>query len=374
MSPKIKNIAIAVFVLLVLLVSFFVFQRWSQDKLLNGPVSSDGTPAVPYANALIKNEQFRVAEQLYADQKYDEAEKAYMNVLNGTTSLTDTESGSVHLYLGWTQGLNKKYEPAIKELKGVASNEAYSSWARASAIEAMGLLAYRYKEDAPQIGKLIFSDEPYKDFLTDGKVTSKSYRMLYEYALAKNDLMLASVHVARWYAKEGIDPSDPTSAVSAEAVQQAVKSLAIGDRAMRARTGAPQRANSQMQEYRLQKAFLASELNKNGVTALGDPAPYFLSAIGSATNVAEKARFSYFYAIELSQQNGGKGREQAIRGALSEVYNNADKINKTALVRSFAGEKRNLIGQKKQLVILASIDPKFKAYLITLGWENADFR
>ncbi len=78
----------------------------------------------------------------------------------------------------------------------------------------------------------------------------------------------------------------------------------------------------------------------------------------------------YYYGVLLSEL--GASRASDLQKDLAPFYTTTQYQN-SAAVSFFQSEKNNYLGQKQRLVAMAQLDPKFKTFLISLGWNGSDF-
>ncbi len=267
---------------------------------------------------------------------------------------------------------------AIPVYKEIGANPAYTNIAQAYAIQQLANMFYIYGDN--EITEAVFKDEPYKQFFVAGDV-SLSYRNLYEYSSSLYPLAISELRIAGWYAGEVLRLHTASSANMNAATREQIARyketvrtrIASADRdILRIQTNPND--NTPMTAILMRKGVIIGNLQLTGDTSFGDMEPFFqrvLSLHALSGDQWADGYTRYYYALYLSRLYGNE-RVDDVRKILSNFYQN-DAYRNSQVEIFFKNERRNTLGVQKQLGTLASIDPKFKEYLSSLGWELADF-
>ncbi len=241
---------------------------------------------------------------------------------------------------------------------------------KANAIANMVELYYRNGDSA--VTEQIFKDPPYSTFFVSNDL-SLSYRRLAEYAVSFYPLALPELRIASWYAYRLTDVSRIATGEATSTypgiIQNAILRADQDIDRMRANTDDAQLIPNiltrksalylNMHDAGLATAQETEEVNKAALT--------IYSAIGAPDAIDGFAR--YYYAVFLAEQ--GSSRATDLQAVVSPFYDNPGYKGSLALA-FFASEKTNALSQKSRLVKIANADPKFKALLISLGWNEKD--
>lgn len=117
-----------------------------------------------------------------------------------------------------------------------------------------------------------------------------------------------------------------------------------------------------------------SQLSQLGKWPALDTEDTFKSAITmSAQQLGRPMTGSVLYYAEFLANMYGNKRATDIQADLAYIYNGGyTKDDDIAIY--LRNEESNYFNRKASFVKLATIDPKFKAYLISLGWKTSDFQ
>ncbi|MBI3420883.1 MAG: hypothetical protein HY006_02365 [Candidatus Sungbacteria bacterium] len=369
-TNKQKRPAMLVILLLVIgcLVLFAVAGKLFFDR--NVQVAPTGKkPSGPYETLVKDNEEFIRAESFLKDDKLDLAEEHYKKAL--LSSRTTDEEGQILYKIAVTK---TRRDPmgAITIFKEIAADPRFGNLQRAYAVQRMAEL-FR-KNSSREVTKEIFTGDPYESFIKEGD-ERLAYRRLYEYASSFSPLALSAVRAADWYSS-GILTLSRQKSLSAEErklVDEYTKrvraSLEAADHDIE-RTKNLLNAGALVPDALARKAVVLANMYEAGDTSFSDPEAAFRSAmeVGLIWHNDFQARFTYAAFLARTK---GQERKKDIVDLLDNFYD--DKAAYSGMVLVFTKEKNNILGNKADIILLAGMDPAFKSFLLTLGWDKKDF-
>ncbi|MDO8514304.1 MAG: hypothetical protein Q7S50_02050 [bacterium] len=318
-----------------------------------------------YNQLTADNPAFVSAIQLQKSGAYSSAGAQFRNALAGTSN--PVEQAVIKFWLVNADEPIGNYAEAVSVLKEIAADKnAYSLHTRASAVQRMAWMFYRYGD--PRITEEIFKDEPYSDFVVKGD-SSLTYRHLFEYATSLYPLALSELYIANWYSSQLA--KDPVSHPEyKEIIRQKIK---LADSNLDQIRGDSTQAY--MLVYSLERrAIIVGRMTQLGDTSFGDPEKDFADLLNlfSVYHLQYDATTRFQYAVYLAR-TFGTVRSTDIRDILAPLNEDyeAHGISFASFLRN---ERENRLGAKNNVILLASIDPKFKQLVISLGWTEADFK
>jgi len=281
---------------------------------------------------------------------------------------TPSEEGDIKNKLATEYSISGDYMRALDISKDVATNTSYPAIERAYAIQFMADLFYLYHD--PQITEQIFSAEPFKSLQVQGD-TETSYRHLYEYASSFFPLPISEARIADFYADDLMTLYYASSTDETEMAQDRVaisQHLANFDRIS---SQANSVFNTQFQtgaylRYAIVIGKLARVGDKTGAEA--EAAFQEASRMSILITGADDPFIYYHYADFLTHMYPYQ-RVTDIETMLAKIYN-GNYGPQTPIVSFLKNERMNVTGVKSNVARLARIDPQFKAYLETLGWQE----
>jgi len=226
----------------------------------------------------------------------------------------------------------------------------------------------------------IFKDQPYTALYTASDV-SQSYRNLFGYATSLYPLAYSELRIAFWYANQ-IVPASSNGVAPVTLSPDQVSSykniirqdIASADKDI-ARIQNDPNQNGIIPALIQREAVVAGKMQITGDDSFGDAETLFkedLALYASTTPPGSDGFTRYYYAAYLAHRYG-KSRAADIENILAPLYTDAP-YKGTPSAHEFGTERNNILGDKPNLQLLASIDPKFKTYLISLGWTATDFK
>jgi hypothetical protein len=325
----------------------------------------DDKPLATVNSALLSsNKDYAIADSLLKGRRGKEAADVFTRVF--ATAESNTEKSQIEMKIGESHVMAGDYAKAISVFKSIVANEAYQPRPKAFAVNAMGQLLYSFV--TPEVTKLIFEsgDQPYIEMYKE-RDPFLAYRRLFEYSTSFEPIAPAELRVVRWYTRALLENDEDFSQESRAVVMREVQERLA-------------RANESIQEMRrdpnMSAPLAQALLNKAAVLVdlkeLGEPVSEDIEAIFtdaqkySVISANSESALRYSYALYLARTHGSARKADVIK-AFRVLYATPAYAN-TPILRVFKEEKNNIIGSKKDILLLASIDPEFKQYLITQGW------
>ncbi len=284
---------------------------------------------------------------------------------------TVEEIGIIKISIGRLYYKLGKFDLGSETFKSVAGNPDYSNVTRAYAVEAMG--NEYYSTYNKELFDSIFKGEPYQSFLTE-KDRDISMRKLFEYGTTFYPLPLSEARVAQWYASElvrikasGLDDQETKTKI--ELMKTVVREkLNLVDKGIKDIENTPNAPRIPVILNR--QGIISMKMYLFGDTSFGNPADFFEKSLvySKLYNLYSTEGFTYYhYAVFLARVYG-KEKSNEVSILLSHLYE-TDKY-KNSDVTSFLKNQNNLGGVvKEDILLLASMDQKFKKFLSDLGWS-----
>ena len=336
-----------------------------------------------YEKLLAENAAFAKADALYKAGQVTEAEAELNTAFQ--SAKTPAEEGQIQFKLA-TVIENDFKNPdqaltAIPLLKTIAADTSYPAIVRASAVQQMGAAFYDLGGDS-RFTKEIFKDEPYKSLYVKN-YTNLSYRKLFEYAAALYPLAYSELKIANWYANQislSVPPVKGVAKVTLSSEQITAyketirQNIAAADQDI-ARIKDDPNQNAPVPLLLEEEGVVVGKMQILGDASFGDPEKFYAQALTlfDAAQPAGSDGFVRFnYALYLAQRFGSS-RAGDIVNLLAPFYTTSVYKGSSAQ-NQFISERNNILGSKPAFVTLASIDPNFKSFLISLGWKETDFK
>jgi hypothetical protein len=282
----------------------------------------------------------------------------------------DAEEAQIKVKIAHTVRDEGNLVRAAQLYKEIAVQEEYPAMARAYSAQALGLLD-NYGNSAVRVET--FKDEPFAAmFVPDDPVLS--YRHVFEYASSLYPLALSELRIASWYAGELLKEADGEINLTENEI--ATYHATVMDKLQRASIDAARTKDDP------NEAYLKPEIARMRAIVLGwmvlagydfkhDAEQAYVDAMYeySLTGAPNDGFMHYWYATYLSSF---ADRRDAVIQALTPLYTNPVYAS-SGVATFFTAERNNRLGSKGILQRLAKVDPKFKGFLTSLGWTNADF-
>lgn len=364
-----------IIVALVAMIAFVVVkEERGMQPAMNGSTATS-TP-VTYAQVLAETKQDNpaFASALVSEGKGDYA-TALSDLQNALTTANDPlQQELIQLRIAEDGALTQNYRSTVPQFLQIAGDTSDLSTIRAYAVEGLGIMYERTQD--PAVTSQIFSQEPFKSLYVSTS-TNISYRHLFQYATTLSPLPLSEFYVASSYAY-GLARHDivstSTSPTVASLVQQLNASFNAGNIAL-----ASLKTIASSSPYTLEseeiRAVALGRMQLIGDTGFGDPEQAYesvLSAYAAAGVSTTDGLVRLDYASFLARSYGA-ARSSDIQSILAPIYtepSHGGPLTESYL-KAFAGTP--LTVTKVNVILLSTFDPKFKAFLGSLGWTNSDF-
>lgn len=325
------------------------------------------------------NKDFATAQTYASSGDYSSALTFYQKALVETSD--PTLSAQIEYDIAYADIQIGNYETAITSLKQIAAANV-TAWPIMSAYAAQELSNIQYFAPPAQVSAInaeVFSGTPYASFGPSATTTiSEAYFNLYKYVAGIYPLGVSESRIASWYANDLL-----INLHGATTSQQGVQDIKAIQSSVNAATADVDRVKNQPAAVGdipevLSRAGLA--LGYLAYLGVGSPlaaevnfenAQHFATVIGEAPGDDYVFRYAVF--LELLY---GKTRAADIINILAPFKaGNGANIGQD-MVNTFTETGKNPGDSPityQHCVALARIDPSFKAYLISLGWQSSDF-
>lgn len=368
-SPWVKSMIIVIVVLVLIIAAgggwYWFSQKQSGNSTtalkVSGPYGGEaariGDTNVAYTQAVAAR---KVGNIDLARSKYDEAYAAASSAVE--KAQIREEQGSMLLLAG-------RVADGVAILKALIADDSAPKLQRAYAVQALGQGFYSGTNGVYQA---IFTGSPYESFVVSGD-TETTLKNLFEYGSSFYPLSYAELRIANWYAKELLlrkqGKSKETTPSAEELTQKIRQNIANADADIE-HIKVTYPGDFRISESLLLKVFIAGRLYFAGdTTTVPNLKGLFQEALQTARitgNTLIEAYLLYRQATFLAYTDPKQNAAQ-IQQILANFYE-SDRFAQTAFVTFLTNEKTNQLGAKSDIELLASIDPKFKQYLVTLGW------
>ncbi len=359
-----KGQYVLVGVLLLVLLGLGGWQWYLKNKL------ADETQADFY-NALSKeNTAFADAEKLAINGNFSEAIPLYQTALQATHD--DKQRLKITLILARAMVQTGDYAHAIPLLKQVItmSTDPVTARGRATAAEEIADL---YSQRDTAITNAIFSDQPFTALLVEGDA-GLTLRQLHEYAVSIYPIATAELRVAKWYSAQLPNAGKKSVTINAAQVDQHVATIHSLLGTADYDINFMQADGTMGHDFRtaiLLRAGILGDLNRFGDTSIENAEAQFLRAIDAFTKTGpgQDGIARYYYALFLAQTYGAEKKAQ-IQTILAPLSTSEYAASPVITILKNA---RAVASYRKFPKLIATIDPDFKAYLMSLGWTPEDF-
>ncbi|HEY4526728.1 MAG TPA: hypothetical protein VJK53_02675 [Candidatus Paceibacterota bacterium] len=364
MSKKVVSILILGCVIAVVVAIVFFMapgQKYSQDD-------------TPTDVIMRSNADYASGKNYFSQRNYDLAKEQYQRAL--LNAQDDVQGSQIQFSIAVADEFAGRYLDAIKEFKAIAIDPSSYQFVRAYAVQEIGLIYYGYygpSVDRDAIVAETFKDPPFAA-LKDGDDLNLAYRKLFEYASSIYPLGSSEGRIALWYADHiTSDEVERNSSLMMSEIAIIKQSIEKADADIKRTINDPGAMPYIPGIYSLQGRALA-KLASLGAASYTDAESRFEKAVAFADTIGRHASDRYRHAEFLATIYGEK-RKGDIQQLLS-IYRSTNTKLLTSTVDLFraAQSSPELTEEKKGLVLLGQIDSEFKAYLISLGWHEADFK
>ena len=342
------------------------------------PVSYSSTNSV-YDVLKADNTFFSLGESLASQGNLPAAQAAYEKAI--PTVSDEYQAGVVYLKLATIQWSTDPIG-SITSLETIATNANYAPATRAYALQYIGQ-AYNNPPiplSANQIQQLVnvtFASGPFPAMLVNGDAWL-AYRRTYDLANSLYPLPLPEVESASWYATQILASTTPpmSSSTRAAYLTKIQASFTALDSAIQTESSDPSLNIFAAQALEI-KSGIVSKLSYKGFAVTADALAAHQRAVEAfdvITNQPYADAFPRFdEAVFLANAYGSSGAVQ-----IQEVLTSID-TNAGYMTSFFGGSLQSVsavtsrLPLHKQAILVAKFDPKFKSFLISLGWSLSNF-
>lgn len=298
---------------------------------------------------------------------------AYREALSSAQD--DTQEGQILYKMAMSYEQKGDLISSINVLKRVADDTAYPRNIRAYAIQELVNIHYLNPGNTAVITNT-FTGDSYAPLYTQND-TALSYRKLCERASASHPLGACESRIANWYAKDAISQLHSTSTTASSTLAEDLSQVRVHvDNANRDINAVKNNQNARVDVPNtiLRMATMYGRLAQYGLDTKEHAEGLFQEASQSANSIFghENPFWYYRYASYLNATYGAK-RSADVIFTLAHLYNGGFSTQ-DQVVFFLSRQRTNTNGHNKAAIVaLSKVDPKFKAYLISLGWTKKDF-
>jgi hypothetical protein len=349
----------------VIVIAALVGGYWYYD--LGGGVPERQTPAAQLTKT---SAAFAQANDLYLVNDFKGAQAKYEESLSVVQN--PAQEAQVKLRIAHAvrdQGDNVR---AVQLYKEIVQNKAYPNITRAYAMQSVAVLADFIRD--PALREEIFKTRPFSLFEADDKNITVSNRRLFEYAAYLHPLAFSEMQVALWYADRLRVNALAKGAMSEEKKVQ-YRDI-VTERMRRADLDLEHISNDPnsvvlVPETLRSRALTLSSLYFAGYASRAEADKAYLDAFEANARYGAPGdgNMRLWYAYYLASFDD---RHDELISIVAPIY--TDPTYRPSRIGTFlAAERDNLLDAKKPLVDISAIDPKFRDFLLSLGWEQSDF-
>ncbi len=370
MKSKIFSLLIILIILAIIAVGFY----YVETNIIGVATPSYSLTNSVYDVLMKDNTFFSLGESLAEQGNLSAAQAAYEKAL--PTASDQYQTGVINFNLAIIQW-NTDPIGSIAPLEAIATNPNYANSTRAYALQYIAQASDHppIKLSVSQMQQLVtttFAANPFSTMLDNGNIPL-AYRQIYDDANALYPLPIPEAMSAEWYATDLLSPGASSSTVAADFAQINANFTAL-DNAIQTESSDPS-LNIFSAIALEDKAEVLRELSTVGLETKSDVVAAYqtaLTAYSTVPNETTQDGFArYPYAIFLSSAYGASQSSQ-VDGILAPIYE--DSAYATSQLGLFlTGLANSSSSLRANAVLVASIDPKFKSYLMSLGWTSADF-
>jgi tetratricopeptide (TPR) repeat protein len=375
MKSKTPSLLILVLVLALIIGGVYYFETYVIGGFPSGSYSQTNSVYSALKNG---NTFFNLGESLVAQGNLSGAQAAYQEAL--PTASDQYQAGVIELRLAIIQWTTDPVG-SIVPLEAIATNPNYAYSTRAYALQyiAQAYHAPVVPLSATQVQQLVtttFATSTFSVMLVNGDLPL-AYRQIYDAADELYPLPLSEAMSAQWYGNQ-INNSivlHMSSSTLANNVAAANADLSAMTSAIQTESVDPSLNIFTAEALEIKANVIRDLWSGASIGTIDQIAAAYkaaLDAFGTVANVGTNDGFGrYNYAVFLSTAYGASQAAQ-VQSILAPIYSNPAYAT-SPLGIFLAGLIDNKASLRANAVAVASIDPKFKSYLISLGWPASDF-
>ena len=334
-------------------------------------------PLTTHRTLLSISKNYKDADSLNSQREYGKALEQFNAALNDANTLT--QEVLIRFRIAEATSYAGDSLKAVELFKDIVDNPKYESdlqeVKQAKAYALILLSGIWYQTHDKSVIEKIFSGKPYEDFIKkeDDKATGIASRRLYEYAssLSSPSNLLPEAGIAVWYGVEmyHLNQKKILNEEEKKQLQEYKDILKLKLTHIKNNYLPPQNyyENVTLPALLKWKAVAMGSLWLNGDASMGNPEQTFLQALSLPQAPWSISQIKFSYAIFLAAAYGEE-RKDDIKNLLSDLYipSSGTEFNWHMWLLN---EKAYPTRSEDVLPLLASVDPKFKALLISLGWK-----
>lgn len=347
---------------LILLAIFFVGSIWVFKIYYNPPGGGSA-----YETALQQGDNF------LANRQYKEAVSSFQDGLSRAGNKDEKMLAEFEIAFAT---ISVDPPRGVLALKKISLDTAFAPRLRVAAINAVLTYLINYKDRS--LAKLeIFTGDTWEEFLIDDDF-SLAIRKASEWSAGISSRFVSEYRIASWYVAQirtgGVNPDQET-----EYIKIVEERLAKGNVALASVNSTALGAGRDIGLGYLLRGSILEFLADKGLRNYDEVVDSYrtsknvLEAEGNdlqARSLLAYVRFSL--AAFLARTGGGNGTDGEVVEILSPIYE-IESLFFGAFVRS-SRVSQEMRFDRINIIRLASIDPRFRGYLLAQGWTENDFR
>jgi len=304
-------------------------------------------------------------------------------ILENPTSPEIEAASRVLLGLAYIYGSDRDAVTGIEILKDVAVRNNYPKVQRAIAVQYIAEVAGSYPEDFAK--QHVFVGQPFESFYKNGNF-SVALRKLDEWADELFPIAVPNYRIAHWYAEQLMrNKINPYLSQPKEKQYFAILKQRL-ERADALFKKVPMNSWNQdrlLRSYLLRARTLGKLYLINGGDAVKSEAEKYFQLALEVNNkhfapkgLGMAAPFHYAAFLAETASNNQVDIKDKIKSLLEPIYG-APRDRNRAFFSFLEREKEDAHAghyHRREIILLANIDPRFKALLKNLGWTDSQFR
>jgi len=382
-SARVYRYAGGVFVLFIAAVAVWYFGNLALSGNLTPSEASEvaAKKSESFYNSLLqKSPDFAQGQSARREGDYVSAQQYFEKAFSEAKD--DAKKGLIAYWLADAYAANARYKESVALLQGIAHDTRYASIIRAYAVQKMALMYRQYWD--PVITDEVFKHPVFAPMLVQDDPTL-SYRRLFEYATTLYPLALSEFYVADWYADDALYAKFQ---VRNGSIEKSVANVRVGeDKAV-----IWERILAGNQHIRLvqdgvvsdesiyaaleRRAAVIGKMQRLGDNSFGDAEAEFKNLLAKyeSDGIMTDGTVRLQYAIFLARMYKDV-RVADIQAILSPIYD-SPTYRSPSLGTAMKALKDVPSGEsatKAAVAYIAGLDPEFKKFLSSLGWDDTDF-
>ena len=368
---------ISIFIIVIVLAAIGGGVYYFETKIIvHTPDSYSATNSV-YDVLKFDNTLFALGDSLATQGNMPAAEVAYEKAL--PTAADQYQTGVIMFKIAITQWVSDPIG-SITPLEAIATNPNYANSTRAYALQYIA----QAHDNSPiplsasqiqQLDSVTFASSPFSEMLVDGD-KAFAYRHIYDLADSLYPLPLPEALSAYWYAEQILVSTTPPMSSSTEAIYQSKiqDDFTALDSAVQTESSDPTLNIFAARALQI-KAGILGRFSYLGLASKEDAAAAYQHAVESFDTVTDQPYLDgiprYYEATFLAYAYGAS-QTVNIQDVLAPIDTDPGYINSYIGTYLKGVSAATSVGHA-QAVFIAGFDPKFKSFLISLGWSPSNF-